>query len=637
VNNQAAYNLSEYEKATNSKINSFRQSPILDVDVSSGRLPRVQDRLPEDPVVLVPYSEIGEYGGTITIPALEPKSWWPASQGTTEYFFTRDMRYPDVLLPSIATGYVFSSDYKSLTISLRKGLKWSDGAPFTADDIMFWWEIVNNKDLYPTLSAVWAPGGTPMTVTKVDDFTVRYDFSIPNSTVIYYFCQWGNQGMQGRIFLPRHALEKYLPQNNPGLENEARAAGFNNWMEYFLDFASFDRDSPQKIDFPYMGPWIPQTITNDYITWKRNPYYFKLDPEGKQLPYIDTYRGIFYRDADTLKLRTLAGDYDYVPFGLSVADQTVIAENAANGNYYIIQTPGVYGADCAIFINLDYKSGKEEGAILADKRFRQALSVAIDREEMNTIINRGLGRVTQATVDFNSKWFKQSYADAYAQYDPALANRLLDEMGMNRRDSAGFRMTPDGRQFTLVPEFSQTPAAVAQSGELIKDYWEKVGIRTNMRILEYSNIGARRDVNEVMIFGYPLDGVDSVTQRMQTNIFGGANGGWNFLLSQRWMDTNGAEGEEPTNPDIKRFLQTFRDKSALSDEAFDRAMTEALDWCAENVPTIGTFGFVPAPTVVRNGLGNVDAVNVFGFSHPADGTKSHRPEVFFWKDASKRR
>jgi peptide/nickel transport system substrate-binding protein len=118
--------------------------------------------LPADPVVLVPYSEIGEYGGTVTIPALEPKSWWPASQGTTEYFFTRDMRYPDVLLPSIASGYSFSSDYKSLTISLRKGLKWSDGAPFTADDIIFWWEVMNTKDLHPTLPAEWTPGGTPM-------------------------------------------------------------------------------------------------------------------------------------------------------------------------------------------------------------------------------------------------------------------------------------------------------------------------------------------------------------------------------------------------------------------------------------------------------------------------------------------
>jgi hypothetical protein len=124
---------------------------------------------------------------------------------------------------------------------------------------------------------------------------------------------------------------------------------------------------------------------------------------------------------------------------------------------------------------------------------------------------------------------------------------------------------------------------------------------------------------------------------MQSFAFGGTNPSWNFPLWQNWVNTNGAEGEEPPDPDVKRFLQSFRDKSALSDAAFDKVMTEALDWCAENVPTIGTFGFVPSPTVIRNGLGNVDAVNVFGFSHPADGTKSHRPEVFFWKDASKRK
>uniref|UniRef100_S0DEU5 Putative ATPbinding peptide transport protein n=1 Tax=termite gut metagenome TaxID=433724 RepID=S0DEU5_9ZZZZ len=632
---QVCYNLSEYESLTGATL-AFSQSPILDAEVEGGALPAIGERLPAEPVVMVPYAEVGEYGGSLTLPAVEPKSWWPASQGTTEYFFTRDMRYPNVLLPSMATGYTFSDDFKSLTLSLREGLKWSDGAPFSADDILFWWDVVNNEDITPTIPPQWMPGGEPMTVAKEDDHTVRFDFAVPSSTIIYYFCQWANYGMQSQGFLPKHVLENYLPENNPNIEQEAKAAGFDSWSRYFMDLQEFTRDTPQKLEIPYMGPWVPAEITNDYVTWKRNPYYFKVDTAGNQLPYIDTYKGIFYKDADNLKLRTLAGDFDYVPFGLALSDQTVLSESADAADFHIIQTPGVYGADCGIFVNATYEINEDEGAILADKRFRQALSVAIDREEMNIVIAQGFGSVTQATIDPGSQWFKQEYADAFAQYDVELANQLLDEMGMDKRGSDGFRLMPNGEPFTLVPEFTQTPAAVANGAELVKDYWEKVGIRTNMKIIEYAQMAPRLEAGEVMIMGYPLDGVDAITTRLEPFNMGGFRPSWNMPAWYNWVRTGGATGTEPSDPVVKEFLEKAFDKGSLSDEDFDKLAEEMLTWEAENVYTIGTFGYVPAPTVVRNGLGNVDAVNVYGFSHPADGTKSHRPEVFFWKDASKR-
>lgn len=633
---QVHYNLQDYEGLTGKKL-EFKQSPILDGDVSSGKLPLLEDRLPAEPLVVVPFSEVGVYGGSVIINALEPRSWWPASQGTTEYFFTRDMRYPDVLLPAIATGYEFSDDQKRLTIKFRKGLKWSDGEPFTADDVMFWWQIKTNKEITPTMPTEWMPGGEPMKVTKVDDFTVQYDFAIASSTIIFYFCQWANRGMQWQVFLPKHALEKYLLENNPDIEAEAKAAGFDTWANYFLDLATFYRDTPQKLNIPYMGPWIPSEITNDYVVWKRNPYYFKVDTEGQQLPYMDTYKGIFYKDADNLKLRALAGDFDYLPFGLSVADQTVLAENAEQGDYHIIQTPGVYGADCGIFVNSSYAGEPDEAAILADKRFRQALSVSIDREEVNTIVARGLAVVTQATVDPSSKWFRPEYATAYAQFDTDLANQLLDEMGMDKRDGDGFRLMPNGKPFTLTPEFSQTPAAVSQTAELIKDYWDKVGIRTNMRIVEYATMGDRMSAGEVMVFAYPMDGIDAVGTRLDNGSIAGFRPGWNMPLWYRWVVTDGEEGVEPPDSKIKQYIQNTLSKGSYSDEEFDKIAKEILDYEAESVDTIGTFGYMPSPTLVKNGLGNVDAVTVFGFSHPADGTKSHRPEVFYWQDPEKRK
>lgn len=633
---QVHYNLQDYEGLTGKKL-EFKQSPILDEDVSSGKLPALEDRLPAEPVVVVPFSEVGVYGGSVIVNALEPRSIWPASQGTTEYFFSRDMRYPDVLLPDIAAGYEFSDDQKRLTIKLRKGLKWSDGEPFTADDVIFWWDVMNSKEIVPTMPTEWMPGGEPMKVSKVDDFTVQYDFAIPSSTIIFYFCQWANKGMQWVVFLPKHALEKYLPENNPNIEAEAKAAGFDTWMAYFLDMAVFSRDQPQKLNYPYMGPWIPQEVTNDYIVWKRNPYYLKVDTDGQQLPYMDTYKGIIYKDADNLKLRALAGDFDYVPFGLSVADQTVLAENAEKGGYHIIQTPGVYGADCGIFVNSSYAGNPDEASILRDKRFRQALSVAIDREEVNMIVARGLGTVTQATVDPSSKWFKPEYATAYAQFDTDLANQLLDEMGMDKRDGDGFRLMPNSKPFTLTPEFSQTPAAVSQTAELIKDYWDKVGIRTNMKLVDWGTMGDRMDAGEIMVFGYPMDGIDAVGTRLDNGSIAGFRPYWCMPLWARWVDTDGKEGVEPTDPKVAEMIKQTMGKGSYSDEEFDKIAEAILDYEAENVDTIGTFGYMPSPTLVRNGLGNVDAVTVFGFSHPADGTKSHRPEVWYWQDPEKRK
>ena len=632
VARQAHYNMSDYGRVSGTRISEFSEAPMLAERVRRGELPRVEQRLPSDPVVVVPFREVGRHGGTITLPAMNPNSLWPASQGTTEYFFTRDMRYPDVLLPSIATGYEFNDDDTVLTIRLREGLKWSDGAPFSADDVIFWWEdYILNRDVMPTMPPKWTPGGEPMTVEKIDQHTVRYSFAIPYPTVIFYFAQWANQGMQSQVFLPRHILENLHIEYNNDADALAQENGFDHWWELFIDRATFARDYRQFPDMAYMGPWIPRTVTEHGVTWERNPYYFKIDIEGNQLPYIDVYRGLYYDNFDLLRTRAIAGDYDYVPFGLSTGDMPVLADSSARGNYHTIEMPGVYGAECGIFVNNNYVGDADEAAILAHRNFKQALSLAINRDELNEVIAFGQAVVTQAAIDPNAVWFRQRWADAYVDYDPERANQLLDDMGMNRRDREGFRLMPNGRPFTLTPEFPMTPAAIARSAELIKEYWDAIGIRTNMRLVDYGTMGTRITAGEVHISAWPLDGVDAIGTRLESGVLNPFRPSWTFPLYYRWVLTQGGAGVEPPAK-MKEYIQFTLEKPYVSDERFDRMIIEILDWAAEDMSTIGTIGYMPMPVLVRNGLGNVDAITVFGFSHPADGTKSHRPEVFFWRE-----
>ena len=180
---QAHYNLSDYEALTGRTL-TFKEAPLLAARVQAGELPPVDQRLPEEPVVVIPFAELGKYGGSLTIPSMSAASWWPASQATPEYPMTRDMRWPNVLLPGMAEAWGMSEDGKTFTLTFRKGLKWSDGEPFSSDDVLFWWEdYILNQEVTPTIPKYWEPQGHVMEVSKVDDVTVQFQFAVPYTTV----------------------------------------------------------------------------------------------------------------------------------------------------------------------------------------------------------------------------------------------------------------------------------------------------------------------------------------------------------------------------------------------------------------------------------------------------------------------
>ena len=630
---QVHYNLSDYERLTGKKL-SFNEAPMLAARVKAGELPPLKDRLPEEPVVVVPFEEVGRYGGSLTMHSQSPASLWPASSATPEYPMTRDMRWPDTLLPGMAKEWKISDDGKTFTLTFRKGLRWSDGQPFTTEDVIFWWEdYMLNKEVTPKIPINWEPEGKLMRVEKVDDLTVKFHFDVSYNAVKFYFSQWANQGMQSKTFLPKHALTKFHIKYNKDANELAQKEGFEGWSKLFQNKALYHRDSPAHTDIPYMGPWVLKRVRTDGVTWERNPYYFKVDTEGNQLPYIDELRSIWITDQETLKIRTLAGDFDYVPWGMSTSDVPALTDSAEQSDYRIIMTPGVMASETALYINQTYDNEDPEFAeVLRNRNFKKALSLAINRDEINEVVALGLAEPLQATTHPNNSFYQEKWGKAFAEYDPQRANKFLDEMGLTRRDREGFRLLPNGKPLTLVAEFPIQNAVLVKTGELVKEYWDAIGLRTLNKTPQWSAMAARLGTAEFMIAAWPIAGVDALTARIQPYPINPLSPWWTMALWWSWWSTKGEEGMEPPE-DVKQLFALSETKPFVSDEEFiNKIGTPTMDYVAKDLSTIGTIGYMKYPTVVKNKLGNVDAITVYGYSAAGDGSKTHRLEVFFWKE-----
>jgi peptide/nickel transport system substrate-binding protein len=370
--------VAEYEEATGETLPEFKESPLLAERVTAGDLPPVAERLPAEPLVDNPFESVGTYGGSLTLGQVSASIGYPASNFTTFESLFSLARDGSTVVPNIAKGWEFNDDGTSFTIFLREGLKWSDGDGFDADDIMFYWEdIALNEELTPNVPARFSPGGEPMEVTRVDQYTVRFDFAVPYFAILPNLSSVVFTGCQGDIFEASHYLKQFHKTYNPDVEEEAKAAGFETWTQYFesKDYEWFGVTT----DIPTMGPWrVAQTVPEGTVL-ERNPYYYKVDTDGNQLPYIDRVTATIFNDSGTLALKMVAGEYDYQDWSTSMADYPTFVEGADQGNYEVFLAPSLWTSIAAYSVNQNYTGDEADAAILQDVRFRQALSHAIDR------------------------------------------------------------------------------------------------------------------------------------------------------------------------------------------------------------------------------------------------------------------
>jgi peptide/nickel transport system substrate-binding protein len=574
------------------------QAPMWQEEVKAGALPELAERLPESPLTVPVVEEIGQYGGTWR------RAWKGAGDGggparlwpeALVHFSTDGTKFE----PNVFTGWEAGEGGTAYTFTIRKGLRWADGEPVTADDFAYWYEdVLLNEELTPSTPSWMKAGGEMGVIEKVDDFTISFTFAAPFPLFIL------------RIAAPivpaaKHYMKQFHPSyvEKADLDKMTADADFENWFELYGDRQT-ERVNP---DLPTWNPWkvVTDAAAQRYLA-ERNPYYFKVDPEGNQLPYIDEIAHDLVEENELYLTKTIAGEIDMQGRHIgSAANFPVLKENEAKGDYRVVEWTPTLGNSYQIMFNQSFDGDPVVAKYITDKKFRQALSVAIDRDDFIEIVSLGQGTPRQVTVMDISPDFKPEYATRYIEYDTDKANAWLDELGLDEKDSEGFRIAPESGEALVLTISCLTTQA--ENNELIKEYWAKVGMKVVVKTEERSVHYERMSSNELQLSTWGMDGALyplwlNYAYWIVPWIQGSSRIGPMFGL---YRDSGGEQGMEPTG-DMAKALEIFDQAVAeVDEEKRIELASQVLDIASENVWAIGTYLLAKSFMVVKNYFRNV--------------------------------
>ena len=612
---------------------TFSEAPMLAARVAAGELPPVHERLPANPLVVVPYERIGQYGG----------AWRTVLLGAGDAnHIRRTVGYEGLLrftptwdgvIPNVAESYEVNEDATEFTFRLRQGMRWSDGHPFTAADIMFWYEdVVTNVELTPAVPGWFTTGPerTPGTVEKIDDYTVVVRFAEPNGLFLINLAHTGNGWLLTAH--PRHYLEQFHIRYNPeGIDELVAAEGVATWVELFQAKGGLEARW-QNTELPNLNPWVltaPYDGTTTRVVAERNPFYWKVDPEGNQLPYLDRVIYDIFESAEVLLLRTLAGEIDMISRHINtVANMPVLFDNMERGNYGFFEITPANMNMMIIALNLTHQDPVKR-EIFQNRDFRVGLSHAIDRQEIIDLVFVGQGAPHQASPRPESPLFHERLATQYLEYDPGLANEILDRH-FPARDGEGFRLGPDGRRISFVVEVipALQPFWVDML-ELIQGYWRAVGIDIQIGTMDRSLFYTRKDANLHDANVWMGDGgmIDAI---IDPRWYFPSNGESNFAPAwAKWFNPAvfpGTTAEEPPAA-TQRQMDLYRKLVASPPEQQGELMRQILDIAAEEFYVIGISLPTPGFGIVKNTFHNVPASMPGAWIYPTPAPTN--PEQFF--------
>ena len=602
---------------------SFKEAPTLNALVKAGKLPAVDKRLPDASQLFVvkPLHEIGKYGG----------NWRRAFTGPADHENGNRINSLDKILtfdytgtkiiPSLARDWKVSDDGRTTTIYLRKGARWSDGQPFTADDFMFWYDdIYLNKNLTPTPFFEFQINGKDGKMRKVDQYTVAFEFPDPYAFFLYQlagstaigagFATRGGFQNFGGANAPAHYLKQFLPKysSEEAVNKKAKDLGFDSWVSLMKNKYSWALNP----DVPVMTPWKTVSPINT-PTWsmERNPYFWAVDTAGNQLPYIDRITMTLAENGEVANLRAIAGEYDIQERHMHLAKLPVFLENAKKGNYTVHLDPGLNGSDVALHIGNSYEGDPEIMKWLRNKDFRHALALGIDRDQLNEAFWLGVGSAGSVApapdtlyspgAEWNKKW---------GVLDVKQGNELLDKVGLTKKDSDGYRQRVDGKgrlRLEMVTVGAQFVPYTAV-GEMIKQQWKKIGIDVDIKELE-RNLAFTRDAsNENQIITWANDGSEVLFLFPRHALPVDAAEAHMGMSFAKWYASNGASGKKPDDPEMLRAFDMFRSTFGMKDEERTRTAKEIWKIIVEQSWSIGTVGQSPAfmgVRLVKNNMGNI--------------------------------
>lgn len=601
----------EFRAAAGRALPALGEAPMLAQQVSGGDLPPVAERVPDEPLIVVPIEEIGSYGGQMNTTVMDgPVTWWfPAywlEEPPVQLRPDAKTWYPNWLL-----GVDQSADDRTITLRLRPGMKWSDGAPFTADDVAFWFDDMNmNRELRPSVPTSLNVGGAPARGRRIDDHTFELSFAAPRPnfalrqlTLPQYM--WS----MGFIAEPKHYLTQFHLSYNPQANELAKEGGFDDWTQLFNARQGPYGKSADDLGRPVLEAWVLQEAATDYALWERNPFYWKVDVAGNQLPYFDRVQNRSAATKEAFMIAALGGEVDFVSSILTIEDFPVLTQNAEAGGYEVRLWQKRAGAGVNYFFRQTYKPDPVMQELLRDKRFRRALSLAINRAEINDLLYFGRGTPSQAAVPPGSVYHVPEHFQRDAAYDPETANRLLDELGL-KLGADGIRRRPDGKElFVKIEGYHEQETPITSTAELVKDYWEAVGVKTDFDFREDNSFDGRRSADEVMIASHVIDMLpDSI---YEGSLWSPPSFGWwsEELANIYFAEGIGGLRAAGMEPDLLRYFELSEQFGQTAGDAEKVAIANRIgELWADNLWMAGTVGGdLPHPALVRKDMGNVAA------------------------------
>lgn len=596
---------------------TYKEAPMLADLVKAGTLPPIEQRLPEKPVVVQPIEKVGKYGGTWTTGSIN-KLGQDAERNIGYEQLLRWTPMWDGILPNVAESYEANEDATIFTFHLRKGLKWSDGQPFSTDDIMFWYEdVINNTDLF---QGVWGYG-IPFTINKIDDLTFEWKFKTPNGLFIKQLAVIVS-AQDYMLEIPKHYLSQFHKKYNPDIDKLVQENKVKTWVELF----NAKRVVTTNSDIPVLWPWKLNTdfrTATSQLTGERNPYYFKVDTEGNQLPYIDKYTCVLTEENEVLVLKGLNGELDFQEQWINdPKNKPIFVDGQEKGKFHLWELTRTTVNEMVIMLNMTCKDPFIR-EIASNRDLRIGLSYATNRPEIIDTVFVGQGKPHQAAPRPESRFYHERLATQYTEFNLDTANQYLDKTGWTKRDAQGFRLGPNGKRLSFILEAEQARTAMLDSLELIKPTWEKVGVELIVKVLERSLWEER-------------DGGPGQEEHASTNKFGGGSG-YAVLLDPRYyvpIDTYGSQygkgwvywylnhndtaaGVEPPD-DIKKAFTLWDQLSATADEQKQLdLMKQILDIAADFYYAIGTVLEANAFGIVTNRMKNTPKVLPYSWIYPA--------------------
>lgn len=606
----------------------YSEAPMLAELVKAGQLPTVEERLPSNPMVMPVAESIGTYGGTFRRGFKGVSDRWGPTKHIDRLLVWYDQSLN--LQPRIAESWEVNADGSEWIFHMREGMKWSDGTPLTSANVVWWWEnIQTNTEVQPGGPSAFMTSGvdkTPATVEAVDDYSFKITYADPKPLLPYSLTRQNRD-----VFAPGHYLAQFhndLAEDKAALESAVKEAGLNAWTELF-DAKRYWYNGP---DVPMLGGWrATNELSSELFLMERNPYFFAVDAEGQQLPYVDEISHRFFEANDVFDLRIINGEVDFQARHVQLPSFTLYKENEAQGDYQVFV--GKSSGHVAVQLNLNTPNDRLR-EFFNKRDVRIALSVAVDRDALNELIYDGLLIPRQYSPLSVSPQAYDKQASAHIEYDVDAANALLDGAGYAEKNADGMRLWPGTTEaISFIIEGTDAAGSVTEDAvnQIIK-YYAAVGISAAYKYSERALYTEHYQSNniEAAFWGgdrtvVPLAAPIIWTCEQPDRPWAAA---WSLWKISNGTDPNGQE--PPADHWVWQIWGLWDQIQAESDPAQQTALFhQILDIWAEELPMIGYLGEGPTLVIVKNGVKNY--LPGFPVDDPTGDEHLLNTETYYWE------